>query len=99
MIHSRHKNPDEIFEFCRRYKEESFGKPLMVVPSSFNTVTEDEWIQQGVNIVCYANHMLRSAFPAMESTARSILKNGRSYESSENCLSIKEIMKLIPGTI
>ena len=70
----------------------------MVVPSSFNSVTENEWAERGVNIVCYANHMLRSAYPAMLKVATSILDNGRSFEASNDCLSIKEILELIPGT-
>jgi phosphoenolpyruvate phosphomutase / 2-hydroxyethylphosphonate cytidylyltransferase len=98
MIHSMLKEPDEIFEFCEKYKSLNNKVPLMVVPSSFNIVTEQEWLDKGVNIVCYANHMLRSAYPAMLSVAKSILKNGRSYEASDNCLSIKEILELIPGT-
>jgi phosphoenolpyruvate phosphomutase / 2-hydroxyethylphosphonate cytidylyltransferase len=100
MIHSREKSPDEIFEFCEKYHKLSIAAPLMVVPSSFNTVTEQEWIDRGVSIVCYANHMLRAAYPAMLNVAKSILKNGRSYEAeSENmCMPIKEILDLIPGT-
>jgi phosphoenolpyruvate phosphomutase len=68
------------------------------VPSSFNSVTEIEWENRGVNIVCYANHMLRSSYPAMLKVAQSILKHGRSLECSDDCLSIKEILELIPGT-
>jgi len=98
MIHSMRKEPDEIFEFCEKYKSFKTNVPLMVVPSSFNSVTEKEWLDKGVNIVCYANHMLRSAYPAMLSVAKSILKHGRSYEASDDCLSIKEILELIPGT-
>ena len=98
MIHSMLKEPDEIFEFCEKYKSLNNKVPLMVVPSSFNIVTEQEWLDKGGNIVCYANHMLRSTYPAMLSVAKSILKNGRSYEASDNCLSIKEILELIPGT-
>jgi len=98
MIHSMLKEPDEIFEFCEKYKSFKTNVPLMVVPSSFNSVTEKEWLDKGVNIVCYANHMLRSAYPAMLSVAKSILKHGRSYEASDDCLSIKEILELIPGT-
>jgi phosphoenolpyruvate phosphomutase / 2-hydroxyethylphosphonate cytidylyltransferase len=98
MIHSMLKDPSEIFEFCEKYKSFKNKVPLMVVPSSFNIVTEQEWLDKGVNIVCYANHMLRSAYPAMLSVAKSILKNGRSYEASDDCLSIKEILELIPGT-
>jgi phosphoenolpyruvate phosphomutase / 2-hydroxyethylphosphonate cytidylyltransferase len=100
MIHSRKKSPDEIFEFCEKYRSTGLIAPLMVVPSSFNSVTESEWENRGVSIVCYANHMLRSAYPAMLNTAKSILAHGRSYEAeSDNlCMSIKEILELIPGT-
>ena len=99
MIHSRQKKPDEIFEFCQLFTKENNETPLMVVPSSFNSVTHDEWKHKGVRIVCHANHMLRSAYPAMVKTAQSILKNGRSFEASqEYCMPIKEILELIPGT-
>ena len=98
MIHSREKSPDEIFEFCKKYQEIAKNTPLMVVPSSFNEVTEEEWEERGVNIVCYANHMLRSAYPAMVSVAESILLNGRSKDCDDSCMPIKEILNLIPGT-
>jgi phosphoenolpyruvate phosphomutase len=100
MIHSREKLPDEIFEFCEKYHSMQLKAPLMVVPSSFNSVTEAEWEEKGVSIVCYANHMLRAAYPAMLDTAKSILTNGRSYEAETDnmCMSIKEILELIPGT-
>ena len=95
MIHSNKKEADEIFEFCDKYK---YDIPLMVVPSSFNHVSEDEWEKRGVNIVCYANQMLRSAYPAMLETAKSILKHKRSLESSDKCISLDYILNLIPGT-
>lgn len=98
MIHSRKKSPSEIFEFCEKYQMIENIVPLMVVPSSFNEVTEEEWEAKGVNIVCYANHMLRSAYPAMVSVAKSILENGRSKDCDNACLPIKEILNLIPGT-
>ena len=99
MIHSREKEPDEIFEFCKLFQESDKQTPIMVVPSSFNTVHIDEWKEKGVRIVCHANHMLRSAYPAMLKTAMSILKHGRSKEAAdENCMPIKEILELIPGT-
>jgi phosphoenolpyruvate phosphomutase len=98
MIHSRHKSPEEIFEFCEKYREAQHKVPLMVVPSSFNDVTEDEWEKRGVNIVCYANHMLRSSYPAMLSVAESILSNGRSKDCDDQCMPIKDILNLIPGT-
>ena len=98
MIHSKHKTPDEIFTFCDLYNGFSKKVPLMIVPSSFNSVKESEWEERGINIVCYANQMLRSAYPAMIEVATSILKNKRSLESSDKCISIKEILNLIPGT-
>ena len=98
MIHSKHEDPTEIFEFCEKYKSLNNNVPLMVVPSSFNSVSEDEWQERGVNIVCYANHMLRSAYPAMLEVAKSILINKRSLEASDKCISINDILNLIPGT-
>ena len=74
-------------------------RPLVCVPSSYNKVRETELAERGVNIVIYANHLLRSAYSAMRNTALSILKNGRSAECDSNCLSIKEVLELIPGTI
>jgi phosphoenolpyruvate phosphomutase / 2-hydroxyethylphosphonate cytidylyltransferase len=98
MIHSREKTPDEVFEFCDRYNELPNRKPLIVVPSSYNKVTEEELIKHGVNVVIYANHLLRSAYPAMLETAKSILTHHRSAECDQRMLSIKEILELIPGT-
>ena len=98
MIHSKLKTPDEIFTFCDLYSAFNKKVPLMIVPSSFNSVNEKEWEERGVNIVCYANQMLRSAYPAMVDVAISILKNRRSFESSDKCISIDEILDLIPGT-
>lgn len=71
----------------------------MVVPSSFNSVTEEEWAEKNVSIVSYAKHMLRSAYLAMFETEKSILNNGRTLEAEENdfCMSIKEILDLFLG--
>lgn len=98
MIHSREKSPDEIFDFCKRYNELQNKKPLVAVPSSYNTVTEEELQAHGVNIVIYANQLLRSAYPAMVETARSILTHHRSAECDDRMLSISAILELIPGT-
>ncbi len=98
MIHSREKTPDEIFEFCRIYNELPDSVPILVVPSSYNTVTEDELIKAGVSVVVYANHMLRAAYPGMMDVAGSILEHGRSSDSSSMCMPIKQILELIPGT-
>ena len=97
MIHSREKSPDEIFEFCDRYAQLSNKKTLVVVPSSYNSVYESELIARGVNVVIYANQLLRSAYPAMVDTATSILANGRSAEVDDKMMPIKQILELIPG--
>ncbi|MEE9452441.1 MAG: phosphoenolpyruvate mutase [Gammaproteobacteria bacterium] len=96
MIHSCEKTPDEILEFCAKFRVFSKDIPLVVVPTSYNIVTEAELSQAGINIVIYANHMLRSAYPAMVQTAESILKHGRAHEVSDLCLPIKDILNLIP---
>jgi len=98
MIHSRQKKPDEIIDFCKKLRKINEVIPIIAVPSSYNTIYEDELIKVGVNIIIYANQLLRAAYPAMLSAAKSILDNKRSYEIDDSLLSIKEILKLIPGT-
>ena len=95
MIHSRKKTPDEIVEFCDKFREKDKETPIVVVPTSFNTITEKELAQHGVNIVIYANQLTRSAFPAMEQTAKDILKYHRAKEVDDRLLSIKSIISLI----
>lgn len=97
MIHSRQKTPDEIFEFCDRYNTLPNRRTLVVVPSTYNTTTEDELAAKGVNIVIYANQLLRSAYPAMVNTAESILTHGRSAECDDKMMPLDEILELIPG--
>lgn len=95
MIHSRKKDPAEILEFCDKFREENKDTPIVVVPSSFNTITEAELAAHGVNIVIYANQLTRSAFPAMEETAKDILKYHRAKEVDSRLMPIKDIISLI----
>ena len=95
MIHSRRKEPDEILEFCDKFREENQTTPIVVVPSSFNTITEAELAEHGVNIVIYANQLTRSAFPAMQQTAEDILKYHRAKEVDDRLMPIKQIITLI----
>jgi phosphoenolpyruvate phosphomutase len=95
MIHSRRKEPDEIFEFCDAFRAKDKTTPIVVVPTSFNSVTESELAAHGVNIVIYANQLTRSAFPAMQSTAEEILKNHRALEVDSKLMPFKEIITLI----
>lgn len=95
MIHSRKKSPDEIFEFCDKFRVKDKTTPLVVVPTSFNSVTEEELAKHGVNITIYANQLTRSAFPAMKQTAEEILKCHRALEVDEKLMPFKEIITLI----
>lgn len=95
MIHSRKKSPDEILEFCRLFREKDEKTPIVVVPTSFNSITEEELAAAGVNIVIYANQLTRSAFPAMQSTAVEILKNHRALEVDVGLMPFKDIIRLI----
>lgn len=95
MIHSRKKNPDEIFEFCNRYRSINKEVPIVAVPTSYNCVTESELVKHGINIVIYANQLTRSAFPAMQQTATDILKYHRAKEVDERLMPINDIITLI----
>ena len=98
MIHSKEKSPDEILSFVKKFRKINAHTPIIVVPSTYNSITEKELKDIGVNVVIYANHLLRSAYPAMVKVANSILEHGRSLECNDDCLSIKNIINLIPGS-
>lgn len=96
MIHSRKKDPAEIFEFVEKFRAKDALTPIVVVPTSFNTVTEQEFKDCGVNIVIYANQLTRTGFPAMQNAAKTILEHHRAKECDDMCMSIKDIITLIP---
>jgi phosphoenolpyruvate phosphomutase len=96
MIHSRKKDPSEIFEFVEKFREVDTMTPLVVVPTSFNEVTEEEFKMRGVNVVIYANQLTRTGFPAMENAAKLILKSHRAKECDDICMPFKDIIRLIP---
>lgn len=98
MIHSRQKEPGEVFEFASNFRKNFKDIPLISVPTSYNQVTEDELVEKGFNVVIYANQLMRASYPAMYKVALDILKNSRSLESDKDLVSIKEILNLIPGT-
>ena len=99
MIHSRKKDPAEIFEFLERFRAQDAVTPVVLVPTSFNSVTEDEFKRRGANVVIYANQLTRSGFPAMQKTAETILANHRALEADAQCMPIKKIITLIPEEI
>ena len=97
MIHSKEKSGEDIKEFCRKFRAEYSSIPIVLVPTTYNQFTENELIGWGANIIIYANHMLRSSYPAMMKTAKTILEKERSKEADELCMPIKDILELIPG--
>ena len=96
MIHSRKKDPAEIFEFVEKFRAEDAMTPLVVVPTSFNSVTEEEFKARGVNIVIYANQLMRASVPAMQNAAKMILDNHRAEECDSILMPFKDIIRLIP---
>jgi phosphoenolpyruvate phosphomutase / 2-hydroxyethylphosphonate cytidylyltransferase len=97
MIHSRTNSGDEIFEFMSEYNQFEYTVPVVAVPSSYNHIYEEKLIDAGFSIVIYANHLLRSAYPAMQKTASTILEHKRSLEADKYCMSIKEILNILPN--
>lgn len=98
MIHSKDKTGMDIKEFCERFRKEYSRIPIVLVPTTYNQFTEDELASWGANIIIYANHMLRASYPAMQKVAEKILQSERSLEVNDDCMPIKQILELIPGT-
>ncbi len=95
LIHSKEKTPAQIFSFAKEFKKSKNFIPLVSVPSTYSKVYEKELIKNGFKLVIYANQLLRAAYPAMQNTAKTILRNGRAYEADKNIIPIKEIISLI----
>ncbi len=97
LIHCKDVDPTPLFEFCTRYHHLETTRPLVAVPSMYSHISEDQLMLAGIQVVIYANHLLRSAYPAMMKTAASILQHGRALEVEEDCMPISQILTLIPG--
>jgi phosphoenolpyruvate mutase len=98
MIHSASKDPAEILGFCRRFRKVNSATPIVVVPTTYNSATESDLADVGVNVVIHANHLIRAAYPGMIDVAKSILEHDRSMEADSDLMSIRDILELIPGT-
>ena len=97
MIHSRKKDPSEILEFIEKFRAKDKSTPIVLVPTSFNSVTEEEWKQRGANIIIYANQLMRAEVPAMQKAAETILENHRAKECDDMIMPFKDIIRLIPA--
>lgn len=97
MIHSRKKDPSEIQEFIEKFREKDKTTPIVLVPTSFNSVTEEEWKERGANIIIYANQLMRAEVPAMQKAAETILENHRAKECDDMIMPFKDIIRLIPA--
>ncbi len=96
MIHSRQKDGSEIREFLSRFRDYSADVPVVLVPTTYNHIHEEDLAKMGANIIIHANHLLRSAYPAMLNTAQRILDCGRSKEVDDEIMSIRDVLRLIP---
>ena len=95
LIHSKEKNPSQIFSFAKKFTKSKFFKPMVAVPSSYSKTYERDFIKNGFKIVIYANHLIRAAYPAMLNAAKSILSNNRSFNIENKISPIKDIINLI----
>ena len=96
MIHSRKKDPSEIQAFIEGFRAKDATTPIVLVPTSFNSVTEEEWKERGANIIIYANQLMRAEVPAMQKAAETILKYHRAEECDAMLMPFKDIIRMIP---
>ena len=95
MIHSRKKDPSEVFEFIEKFREKDSSTPIVLVPTSFSSIKEEEWKERGVNIVIYANQLMRATVPAIQAAAKTILENHRAEECDKMLMPFNDIIRLI----
>lgn len=97
MIHSRKKDPSEIQEFIEKFRAKDPTTPIVLVPTSFNSVKEEEWKERGANVIIYANQLMRATVPAIQEAAKTILECHRAEECDKMLMPFKEIIRLIPA--
>lgn len=95
LIHSKEKKPNQIIQFSKKFVKSKYRKPIVAVPSTYSSTYEKTLQESGVNVIIYANHLLRASYPSMMKVAESILKFERSKEAEKNIIPIKEIISLI----
>lgn len=91
MIHSKSSSPDEVLSFAKKF---DLNVPLMAVPSTYFNLTEKEAEAASINLIIYANQLLRSAYTAMKETVETILKDGNSAGVENKIATCKEIIQL-----
>jgi len=95
MIHSKKTSAEEVIMFANVFKQQFPNMPLVAVPSTYNSIMWDDLQKAGFSIVIHANHLLRSAYPAMKKTALSILKDRKAGEAENSLISIPDFFRLI----
>ena len=91
LIHSKQKTPDEIFEFADSWKG---SVPLVVVPTTYDTVKISELESHKIKMVIYANQTLRVAHMAMTRLLKELIKVARISDVKDKMSSIQDIFNL-----
>ena len=91
LIHSKKTDPSEVFEFSDLWNG---NIPLVVVPTSYPSVSLDELITHKIKMVIYANQSLRAAHVAISKVLKQIIGNQRLTDINEEMSSMEQIFHL-----
>jgi phosphoenolpyruvate phosphomutase len=96
MIHSIETDAMMLLQFLRRFRRRDTQTPLVVVPTTFNRITATQLHSEGVNVVIYANHLIRASMSAMIHTANQILHDDMSQAIDETIMPVKDLLDFVP---
>lgn len=99
LIHSKNKNGAEVLDFGMRFRGMGYKQPLFAVPTTYNQVSERQLRDAGFSVVIYANHLLRSAYPAMQRAAELILEHERAFEAESVCCPLGHLLTVVEGNV
>ena len=91
LIHSKTRSPQPIVDFSQAW---DFRVPLVVVPTTYYSITAQELAELGVKMVIYANHGLRAAIRSVEETFAEILRAGTTAAVEPNIAPMRLVFEL-----
>ncbi len=91
LIHSKQKTPKEVFEFVNEWDG---NVPIVVVPTTYNSVKISELIDHKIRMIIFANQTLRTAHLAMSKLLKEMLSSESISDVFQEMSNMEDIFKL-----
>lgn len=95
LMHSKISKPDEIFEFMRHWgTERAKTCPIVIVPTKYYSTPTDQFRENNISMVIWANHLMRTSLTAMQKTAKTIFTEESLINVEDKVAPLSEVFRL-----